>query len=344
LNRPGARTTELALGLACRAMDRYRDVFVSGPAARRLSRPQPVRRTGFDRTVTVASVRHEAQDVVGLTLSSPDGAALPGWSPGAHVDLFLPSGRQRQYSLCGDPADRTHYRIAVRRLAGGRGGSLEVHETIRVGDVLAVRGPRNAFPMAGAHAYLFLAAGIGITPILAMVEAADAAGGDWCLVYLGRTRASMPFLSALARYGERVIIRCDDENGRSDVAQLLDVAPPRAAIYACGPSALLDAVQHEAGARDRGTEVHFERFSPPPVHGGAPLTVTLARTGASVAVAADESVLAAVRRTVPGVAYSCQQGFCGSCRTRVLAGRADGRPVADVLLCSTRGDGLVLDL
>lgn len=334
----------LAQSLACTAMDRYRQVFAIGPAARRLSRPRPVPRTGFDRSLTVEAMRHEAKEVVSLTLGRADGRRLPTWSPGAHLDLFLPSGRQRQYSLCGNPEDRRHYRVAVRRIADGRGGSIEVHDCVRAGDVLTVRGPRNAFHMASAPAYLFLAAGIGITPILPMVRVAEATGADWRLIYLGRTRASMPFLSAFAGYGGKVTIRSDDENGAPDVAALLDLAPASAAIYACGPSPLLDAVQELAAERDSRTELHFERFSPPPVRGGSPLTVTLARTGTSIEVATDESVLTAVRRTVPGVAYSCQQGFCGSCRTRVLAGTVDGHPVTDLLICSARGDGLVLDL
>lgn len=324
-------------------MDRYRSV-VSGPAGSILSRPRPLRRNGFDRGLTVASVQREADDVVSLTLCNPDGADLPGWTPGAHLDLFLPSGRQRQYSLCGDPADRSRYRIAVRRIAHGRGGSAEIHETITAGDVLTVRGPRNAFPMAGAPGYLFIAAGIGITPILPMARAAELAGADWRLLYVGRTRASMPFRDELAGYGGRVSVLTSDESGRPNVAELLGAASGGAAVYACGPSSLLDSVAQGAVARDPRAEVHVERFSPPPVRGGHPLTVTLARTGANVAVGAEESVLGAVRRTVPGVAYSCQQGFCGSCRTRVLAGTVNGSPVRSMLLCSNRGDGLVLDL
>ena len=190
-NRAAPATTELALGLVCVAMDRYRRLVSAGV----LSPPRPVLRTGFDRTLTVAAVRAEASGVVGLTLRDPGGAALPAWRPGAHLDVFLPSGRQRQYSLCGEPDDRTNYRIAVRRIADGRGGSVEIHQTLRTGDTLTVRGPRNAFPLARTPAYLFVAAGIGITPILTMVHAAATARADWHLVYLGRSRAGMPFLA-----------------------------------------------------------------------------------------------------------------------------------------------------
>ncbi len=337
MSRPAA---DLALDLVCGAMDGYRKVVT----ARTLSKPRPRPRIGFERRLTVASVTEEAQDVVALTLVSPDGGALPVWRPGAHLDVFLPSGRQRQYSLCGDPADRGHYRIAVRRIADGGGGSVEIHDQIHAGDTLTVRGPRNAFPLASAPAYLFVAAGIGITPILPMVRAADALGADWRLVYLGRSRASMPFLLQLACYSDRVAVRPDDEHGTPDVGSLLDLAPDDAAVYACGPSPLLDALQQRTADRDPRTEVHFERFSPPPVRGGAPLTVSLARSSTRVSVGAEESVLVAVRRSVPGVAYSCQQGFCGSCRTRVLAGTVGGHPVDSMLLCSARGDGLVLDL
>lgn len=317
-----------------------------------LGRPHPVQRTGWDRDVKVAAVTPVADDAVSLRLVSADGEDLPRWHPGSHLDVFLPSGRQRQYSLCGDHADRSSYRIAVRRIAEGGGGSLEIHDGVRTGTVLRIRGPRNAFRMVDATSYHFVAGGIGITPILAMVEAADAQGKPWRLIYTGRTRASMPFLDELAalRSGD-LQIRSDDELGVPGAANLLAGLTAKDAVYVCGPPPML-AVARAAFPVDV-RELHSERFSPPPVVGGSSFEVELRRTGVTVDVGADESVLAAVRRELPEVAYSCQQGFCGSCITKVLAGDVEHRDrsllddqrAESMLICVSRCDGpLVLDL
>ena len=301
--------------------------------SRRGARRQPPVRA-VDRTLrlVVDRVVREASDVVSLRLIAPSGEPLPRWQPGCHLDLLLPSGRRRQYSLCGDPADRRAYRIAVRRIADGEGGSVEVH-TLREGSSVAVQGPRNAFPFLDVPSYLFLAGGIGITPILPMVRAAEARGADWRLVYTGRSRASMPFLAALP--DDRVVVRPDDEYGVPDPAALLAHAPAHATVYCCGPGPMIDGVRAALGRRP----VHFERFSPPPVLGGEPFTVRLARTGVTVPVAADRSALAAIREVLPNVAYSCRQGFCGTCRVRVLPGGDE------MSICRDRGRGLVvLDL
>ncbi|WP_133848663.1 PDR/VanB family oxidoreductase [Labedaea rhizosphaerae] len=302
--------------------------------SRRGARRQPPVRA-VDRTLrlVVDEVVHEAADVISLRLVDPSGAPLPLWQPGCHLDVLLPSGRRRQYSLCGDPADRRAYRIAVRRIDGGDGGSVEVHATLRKGSSVAVQGPRNAFPFLDVPSYLFLAGGIGITPILPMVRAAQARGADWRLVYTGRSRASMPFLAELS--GDRVVVRTDDESGVPDPVELLAHAPDRATVYCCGPVPMIDGVRAVLGRRP----LHFERFSPPPVVGGEPFVVRLARTGVTVPVASDRSVLAAVREVLPSVAYSCQQGFCGTCRVRVLPGEDE------MSICRDRGSGLVvLDL
>jgi ferredoxin-NADP reductase len=301
--------------------------------SRRGARRQPPVRA-VDRTLrlVVDAVVHEAPDVVSLRLIDPLGAPLPRWQPGCHLDLLLASGRRRQYSLCGDPADRRAYRIAVRRIDAGDGGSAEVHSTLRVGSAVAVKGPRNAFPFLDVPSYLFIAGGIGITPILPMVRAAAARGADWRLVYTGRSRASMPFLASLS--ADRVIVRPDDEFGVPDPSTLLSYAPSDATVYCCGPPPMIDGVRVAMGRRP----LHFERFSPPPVLGGAPFTVRLARTGVTVPVASDRSALAAIREVLPTVAYSCRQGFCGTCRVRVL-------PDDSMLICSDRASGLVvLDL
>ncbi|NLU83679.1 oxidoreductase [Rhodococcus sp. HNM0569] len=298
----------------------YSRVFSESPVAPLLSRPSPVRRTGFERDVRVERRVDEAEGVVSLTFADTSGGVLPRWEPGAHLDVRLPSGAWRQYSLCGDPADAFRYRIAVRRIADGS-GSGEIHDAVGEGAVLRIRGPRNAFPFATARSYVFVAAGIGITPILPMVRAATAAGSRWRLVYTGRSRASMPFLDELGELGGDVRIRPDDEYGTPTASDLLGDVPRDAQIYVCGPPPLLDAARAHAGSG----ALHTERFSPPPVVGGSPFEVHLARTRTTVRVAPDESALDAIRRAVPGTVYSCRQGFCGTCKVRVLDGAVDHR-------------------
>jgi ferredoxin-NADP reductase len=329
------------------AFDGYKRLFTDGPAAALLSRPRTVRRTGFDMTLTVSAVRRESEDVVSLELARP--AELPAWTPGAHLDVILPSGLLRQYSLCGDPADRHRYRIAVRRIPGGS-GSREIHESVRPGDFLRVRGPRNAFVLIPAASYLFVAGGIGITPILPMFRAAVASGIPARLVYTGRSRATLPFLDELAAIGGEVSVRPDDEFGVPEVEQIVADVWPDTAVYVCGPAPMVDAARLHLPT---SVSLFTERFSAPTVTGEKRFTATLQRSGTQVDVGPDESLLSAVRRVQPGVAYSCQQGFCGSCKMRVVDGAVDHRdqrlPDAEradsMLICVSRaaGNHLVLD-
>lgn len=311
--------------------------------------------------VRVAAVAVEADGpdgVVALDLEPADVAArprLPTWEPGAHVDVVLPSGLVRQYSLTGDPADRSRYRIAVRRIPGGDGGSLEVHD-LRVGDELVLTGPRNAFPFIAAPSYLFVAGGIGITPILPMVRLAVEHGDDWRFVYAGRDRASMPFLAEAealaAAFPDRVEIWPDDERGLPDPRAVVARAPAGAALYCCGPPAMIDTLRAEVPA-DNVEALHSERFSAPPVVGGEPFAVELARTGEVLEVAADQTLLAALLEVRPATAYSCRQGFCGTCPVQVLAGEVQHRDrflapaqrERQIAPCVSRGRGtLTLDL
>jgi ferredoxin-NADP reductase len=308
--------------------------------ARRQPVVQPVDR---DLALRVLSARTEADGVRSLRLVDPAGGLLPRWRPGCHLDVFLPSGRRRQYSLCGDPSDRTSYRIAVR-LVSGSGGSAEIH-SLAVGSTLAVRGPRNAFPFVDRGPYLFIAGGIGITPILPMVRTAARSGADWRLVYTGRSRESLPFLAELDALPTTDRVRVLVDERAPDVGSLLTDVPNGASVYCCGPSPMIDAVRREwAGP------LHFERFTPPPIIDGKPFELQLGVGGQVVSVAAHESALEALRRVRPGTAYSCRQGFCGTCRVRVLAGEVDhhGGPVADgsMLVCVSRAadDRIVLDV
>ncbi|MBB4133753.1 2Fe-2S iron-sulfur cluster-binding protein [Gordonia humi] len=275
-------------------------------------------------------VAHD-ENVIALTFAAPDRTVLPEWHAGAHLDLLLPSGRMREYSLCGDPGDRTTYRIAVRRIPDGGGGSVEVHDELTVGDPIRIKGPRNAFPLAmpgygsPVGRLRFVAAGIGITPILPMVAIADRFGLDWSMIYTGRTLDSIPFREELARYGDRVQIRTDDEHGLPTMDELVgDAGEHGLAVYCCGPTSMLEALRtHLVGRTD--VELHYERFSPPPIENGTEFTIELASTGERETVAADESALTALRRLRPAAPYSCQQGFCGTCRVRISSGDADHR-------------------
>ncbi len=311
------------------------------------------RRSTTGRRLTVTARSTPADGVVLLRL---EGSGLPRWQPGAHLDLVLPSGLVRQYSLCGDPADADSYTVATRLAEDGRGGSREVHERIREGDEVEIRGPRNRFPLADAPAYVLVAGGIGITPVLPMLRALAASGADWRLLYGGRSRATMPFLAEIAELdadGGRVTVVPQDESGHPDVAAALADAAPGTAVHCCGPQPLMDAV---ATALPPGCTLHLERFAAaaPDAAGSAPFEVELRRSGRTVRVAAGQSALAAVRAELPHVSYSCEQGFCGTCQQHVLEGEVDHRDdlldaaerADSMLLCVSRcrGERLVLDL
>ncbi|MET8799160.1 PDR/VanB family oxidoreductase [Nocardia sp. NPDC004568] len=308
--------------------------------------------------VVERQIRAHDNDVVSLRLAAADGRDLPRWRPGAHLDVELPSGRLRQYSLCGDPADTRTYRIAVRRIPGG--GSEEVHRAIAAGAALVVRGPRNAFPFAvpghgsPAGRLRFVAGGIGITPILPMMRLADSLGIDWTMVYTGRARETLPFLDEVERFGGRVTVRTDDRSGLPTGAELVDGVRRGTAVYCCGPAPMVGAVA--AALRGiPGVELHSERFSAPPIVDGAPFEIELARSGEVLAVPADRSALDVLLAHRPDQPYSCRQGFCRTCRVRVLSGAPDHRDsvlspaeraAGDLLACVSRGAGdrLLLDL
>ncbi|MEV6558939.1 ferredoxin reductase [Nocardia sp. NPDC051756] len=240
------------LRMMASAADSCQRAFVEADAPQLLS----VRQVVIDR------IEPEADGVVSLSLTDPDGVLLPGWTPGAHLDVILPSGRRRQYSLNSDPADRGRYRIAVRRIADG-GGSKEIHERLRVGDRLSVRGVRNTFPFVEAQQYLFVAGGIGIAPILSLVYAAERAGTPWRLMYFGRCRARMPFLCELARLiGGDVVVRPDDEFGRPNPRMIFEQTPTGATVYVCAPSPLAESARQVLSLHDPTAALYTERFAP----------------------------------------------------------------------------------
>jgi ferredoxin-NADP reductase len=296
-------------------------------------------------TVVGRTVVAHDQDVVTLTFAGADGAPLPPWRPGAHLDIHLPSGRVRQYSLCGDPARQDSYRIAVRRIPDGGGGSAEVHDVLGIGSQVTTHGPHNAFPLtvsgygSPTQRLRFVAAGIGITPILPMLRHVDRLGVEWSMLYAGRSRDSLPFVDEVTEFGDRTEIRTDDVHGVPTAAQLLGDCPDGTAVYACGPAPMLTAIRAQLAGRDN-VELHFERFAAPPVIDGEEFSVCVASTGATVQVGAEETLLSALQRADIWPPYSCRQGFCGTCRTRVLDGRVDHH---DTLLTEPeRADGMML--
>ncbi|WP_030464450.1 PDR/VanB family oxidoreductase [Kitasatospora sp. NRRL B-11411] len=288
--------------------------------------------------LVVVSHRVVAEDVVELRLADPSGGMLPAWQPGARIVLTLPSGRERHYSLCGDPADRHAYRVAVRRIADGGGGSVEIHDELHVGVRLRVRRPRNGFAFCGEEKVLFLAGGIGITPLLPMARAAQHAGIDWHLVHTGRTAAALPFTTELAALDPaRVTVRTDDEHGLPDAAELLAHAPRGAAAYVCGPAPMLLAVQRALPASP-AVALHFERFGAAPILDGRPFRIRVGDE--TLTVPADRSALDVAREVRPELPYSCQQGFCGTCVLKVAAGTPEHRDRR--LTAEQRAAGLLL--
>lgn len=318
--------------------DRYIARVASRPGSRGGTRGTPPGTPPL--RLTVAAREAVADDTVALRLAAAGGGPLPRWQPGAHLDLHLPSGRIRQYSLCGDPGDRLAYRIAVRRLPDGGGGSTEIHDALTTGTEVTAQGPRNAFPFAADRSVLLLAGGIGITPVLPMAAEAARRGLDWRLVHTGRTRASLPFGEVTPRLDPaRVELLTDDEHGRPDAAALLARAPAGAAVYACGPGPMLDAVRAAFDASPAAS-LHFERFTDTPVTDGRPFTVRLRRSGRVLTVPADRSALDVLRDADPATPYSCRRGFCGVCRQRVVSGTADHRDRR--LTDAERADGQLL--
>ena len=297
-----------------------------------------------------------ADGVVRLTMRRPDGLPLPTWEPGAHIDLVLADGLIRQYSLCGDPRDDSALHVAVLLEPAGRGGSRHVHDTLGVGHQVRVRGPRNHFRLVEAERYLFIAGGIGITPILPMINEVSASGRDWRLVYGGRTRASMAFHRELERrFPGKAEIRPQDEDGLLDLPALLGEPADNTAIYCCGPESLLTAVEKWCENWPAGA-LHVERFTAAAQGPGTAFEVELAQTGSVLTVPADRSILHVVEQAGVSVLSSCQEGTCGTCETGVLAGTPDHRDtvltdeekqVGDaMMICVSRSHSprLVLDL
>ncbi len=310
-------------------------------------------------TLRVRSIAREADSVLSLQLEHPDGLLLPVWEPGAHIDVQWRPQLERQYSLCGAPANRARWRLAVLKEVSGRGGSAYVHDRLRPGDIVQVRGPRNHFALADADEYLFIAGGIGITPLLPMIAKVADAGRRWHLTYGGRKRASMAFLDELKPYGEKVSIQPEDESGLLPLDTLLARPRPSTVIYCCGPEPLLAAAETRCGNWPSGS-FHCERFAPKPADPGQEadreIAVYLQRSGLQVTVPPGVSILEVLRQAGVGPPFSCEEGTCGTCETTILEGIADHRDSLlteaereagkTMMICVSRAisDRLVLDI
>ncbi len=292
-------------------------------------RREAAARVGDTEVVSlVVRDRVEAADgVVLLDLGHEDGGDLHAWEPGAHVDLVLDNGLTRQYSLCGAPSVRGTYRVGVLREPASRGGSAYVHDALRPGARVGVRGPRNHFRLEPSPRYLFLAGGIGVTPLRVMVDQAERAGAEWSLVYGGRSRSSMAFLDELAAYGDKVTVWPQDTHGLLDLDGLLGQPREDTLVYVCGPGPLLDAVEERCVSWPAGA-LHLERFAAKDLTTPVldePFEVELSRSGEVLVVPTDRSVVQVLEDHGVPVLTSCSEGKCGTCEVGVLGGLPDHR-------------------
>ena len=269
-----------------------------------------------------------AANVIGLRLRRPDGAPLPAWTPGAHIDLVLDDDLIRQYSLIGPAADAAEWHVGVLVEAEGRGGSRRVFEQLHPGVVVRARGPRNHFELEPADRYIFIAGGIGITPLTGMLAEVDERGVPWTLTYGGRNAGSMAFATELReRHGEHVTLLPQDEKGLIDLDSLLGEPIDGALIYCCGPAPLLAAVEAATSAWPANA-LRVERFSPAepaePTSDEA-FEIELALSDVVLTVPPGRSVLQVISEAGVDVLSSCAEGTCGTCETAVLAGEVDHR-------------------
>lgn len=283
--------------------------------------------------VRVARRTREADDILGLELVSADGAPLPPFSAGSHIDVHTPAGKLRPYSLCNPPHEQGRYQIAVLREPESRGGSASMHDDVREGQVLKISEPRNNFPLHGTGGRpLLLAAGIGITPILCMAERLAVLDADFEMHYCARRRSSAAFLNRIGHsvFAGRVQLHFseDGEQARLDIPKLLHAPDPERHLYVCGPEAFLDAVK--TAARTSGwpdAHIHFEHFAVSATAGeeSGSFEVQIASSGAVYTIPPGMSVIEALEEQGVEIPYSCEQGICGTCVTRVLEGIPDHR-------------------
>ena len=307
--------------------------------------------------VRVRALIWEAPGVLSLQLAAPDGSPLPPFAPGAHIDLTLPDGTLRQYSLCGDPSDTSHYRLGIRAVSGGVSSGF-IHRKLRPGDLLSISAPRNHFPLVEAVGYLFIAGGIGITPLIPMMRQACANGRPWTLLYCNRRTEDAPFLAEIKTLGGEISLHASEGGTRLDIAQRLATVRKNTLVYCCGPERLMTAVERATTAWPDGS-IHFEWFTPRgrlADETGGRFEVVCQRSGVTLTVSPDQSILAALTQAGVEIPRSCEQGVCGTCEMRVISGEVDHRDSIlscaeqaanrTMMVCVSRARGmrLVLDI
>jgi len=287
-------------------------------------------------SVRVAGKHQAAPDVVSLELVDPVGGLLPEFSPGAHIDVHLPGGYIRQYSLFNDCTQRSHFLIGVLREPQSRGGSVAVHDLVQVGDLLRISQPRNRFPLVPSERSLLFAGGIGITPLLCMARRLQATGAAFQLHYSCRSRSRAAFLDEIlgpALAGHTQVHFDDEPETALDAPAILAADDGRTHIYVCGPSGYIDFIREQA--RSAGVDdsrIHFERFAldedqrpAAPAEGDVAFQVKLASTGEVFEIPADETITSALDRQGVFIPVSCEEGICGTCLTGVREGIPDHR-------------------
>lgn len=316
-----------------------------------------------DLTLRVVRVEAEARDVLRLELADPRGRELPAFEPGAHLAVHLPGGLVRHYSLVGDWRERQRYVLGVGRASASRGGSDYVHGLLRQGMELRCSEPVNNFRLVpNAQRYLFIAGGIGITPIIAMVRWCVANGKPWRLAYAARSRQRLAFYEELREHAACVQFHCDDDAGSPlDVRGLMAGIEPGTEVYCCGPAPLMNAVR-EAATGLPADALHFEWFSPPAANTSAAeqpaegFWIDLKRSGQSLLVPSEQSILEVLEQNGHEHPFSCREGLCGTCETTVCEGEPDHRDYVyspaqreglhTMMVCVSRAKSprLVLDL
>jgi vanillate O-demethylase ferredoxin subunit len=330
----------------------------------RLRGRDPVRPRAASLTVRVRRIVDETADIKSFELVHADGSALPDWSAGAHIDVRLDDDTVRQYSLCGAPGARDAYRIAVKNAADSRGGSRAMHRRVRVGDTLVIGGPRNHFALVDdARHHVLIAAGIGITPLLAMARELQARGASYELHYFTRSVAETAFhreLSAPPHAGRVHFHHAVGAGLRELLSQRLQPYPAGHHLYMCGPRRFTQVVVEVTAGSWPPEAIHVEYFgagvpATPAVPSGA-FELRLQRSKRTIAVAADCSIVDALAAHGIEVATSCREGVCGTCLTGVIAGTPDHRDVflsaqerqagTRMMICVSRAKSaqLVLDL
>lgn len=309
------------------------------------------------REVIVRALRYEAPGVLSLELVPTNGKPLPPFEPGAHIDLHLPGNIMRQYSLCGDPNDTSRYRVGIRSVSGGLSSQF-VHRKLRPGEVIKVSAPRNNFPLIDADRYLFVAGGIGVTPLIPMMQAASARNKPWTLLYCNKRDTDAPFLDEIRALGGTLSLHSSEAGTRLDVQQRLGQVEENTVVYCCGPERLMTAVEEATAAWPADT-VRFEWFTPrsrPADEVSGSFEVVCEQSGLTVTVPPEKSVLEALNDAGIPVPCSCQQGICGTCEVRVIDGEVDHRDSIlssseraanqTMMTCVSRAKGarLVLDI